>query len=370
MRLYQIETGLNAECGLRNAECKRFRIGNIPQSAIRIPHWNHSAFTLTELLVVITIIAILASLITVAAVNALRKAKQARITLEIQQISTALENFKNDFGAYPPNVYPMTGFSKNEQLASARDLQRFMKKAFSRSTELQIVLTGNGAPKQNTSNNGANDNLYPIVEAGLTPAEALVFWLQGFSQDVRRPLSGTDLVNPTNANAPVTFDVRKPLFEFEQGRLRLTGKTLTLHRAAGNVNFTVPLYAYYPPGSEQPYTYFDVSRRTPSQVAQTFPSGEFFFSPTANDLVVALKKTKASATQNPTNVLDNYEYVEQGKFQLLHCGLDDIWGQFALTKQLVLNQAPPLLFPDGPFIGDIGDTLTSFTTGTLEDAQQ
>jgi prepilin-type N-terminal cleavage/methylation domain-containing protein len=49
-----------------------------------------SAFTLTELLVVITIIAILTSLITVAAVNALRTAKQARITMEMQQISNAL----------------------------------------------------------------------------------------------------------------------------------------------------------------------------------------------------------------------------------------------------------------------------------------
>ncbi|MEO2049007.1 MAG: type II secretion system protein [Pirellulales bacterium] len=334
-----------------------------------------SAFTLTELLVVITIIAILTSLITVAAVNALRTAKQARITMEMQQISNALENFKNNYGSYPPNVFPLGSLNTNQQKkTAAQDLQRFMKKAFSRSTEFQINMSG-AAPQRNGT--FANDNLYPILNTGLSPAEALVFWLQGFSQDVRRPLTGTDLVNPTNVNDPVTFDVRQPLFEFDQSRIKPSldesgnPRFVTLNRALpAATEVRIPLYQYFPPGSEQPLAYFDVSRRTPSQVATTYPTGEFFFNPTGSDMVVAMKKTKASASTNPTNLLDNFEYVEQGKFQLLHCGLDDIWGMFALNSQLNLSNAPQLIFPDGPFIGDIGDTLTSYTTGTLEEAQE
>jgi prepilin-type N-terminal cleavage/methylation domain-containing protein len=81
MHKYRYETGeMKAES---NQSGKR-------KAASRIKGNPHSGFTLTELLVVITIIAILTSLITVAAVNALRTAKQARITMEMQLISNAL----------------------------------------------------------------------------------------------------------------------------------------------------------------------------------------------------------------------------------------------------------------------------------------
>ena len=64
-------------------------------------------------------------------------------------------------------------------------------------------------------------------------------------------------------------------------------------------------------------------------------------------------------------------------FQILHCGLDDLWGDFSTDTgaggQLSLgntNYIPRLLFPDGPFIGDIADTVSNFYGGTLEDEQQ
>ncbi len=62
-----------------------------------------TAFTLVELLVVITIIGILAALITVAAIGALKKAQEARIKAEINQIATAVDDYKNKYTAYPPN---------------------------------------------------------------------------------------------------------------------------------------------------------------------------------------------------------------------------------------------------------------------------
>src|ERR1700760_1849393 len=61
------------------------------------------AFTLVELLVVITIISVLAALITVAAIGALKKAQEARIKAEINQIATAVDDYKNKTTAYPPN---------------------------------------------------------------------------------------------------------------------------------------------------------------------------------------------------------------------------------------------------------------------------
>ena len=68
-------------------------------------------------------------------------------------------------------------------------------------------------------------------------------------------------------------------------------------------------------------------------------------------------------------------YVNQGKFQILHAGIDDIWGTFAplsLTMQLMQgnNASAVLLVPTGPFIGDIADTVGNFMTGTLGDEQE
>src|SRR4051794_27820273 len=53
------------------------------------------AFTLVELLVVITIIGILAALIVVAAVGALKTAQRVRIKAEITQIAGGLDEYKN-----------------------------------------------------------------------------------------------------------------------------------------------------------------------------------------------------------------------------------------------------------------------------------
>ncbi|MDR0871049.1 MAG: type II secretion system GspH family protein [Planctomycetaceae bacterium] len=61
------------------------------------------AFTLVELLVVITIIGILSSLITAGVMGAMRSAKQARIKMTMGQVELALEQYKNKYGEYPPD---------------------------------------------------------------------------------------------------------------------------------------------------------------------------------------------------------------------------------------------------------------------------
>lgn len=63
-----------------------------------------SAFTLLELLIVITIIIILAGL-TIATMGYVQdKAKRSRAEAEIAAFSTALENYKADNGIYPRNT--------------------------------------------------------------------------------------------------------------------------------------------------------------------------------------------------------------------------------------------------------------------------
>src|SRR4051794_14799291 len=71
-----------------------------PRSPLPAPR---SAFTLVELLVVITIIGILAALITVAAMGALKAARRAEIKAELNQIDGGFNEVKNKSTAFPPN---------------------------------------------------------------------------------------------------------------------------------------------------------------------------------------------------------------------------------------------------------------------------
>ena len=60
-----------------------------------------TAFTLIELLVVITVIAILAGLTLAAMGGVQKKGARARAESDIQALSSAIEEYHRDFGAYP-----------------------------------------------------------------------------------------------------------------------------------------------------------------------------------------------------------------------------------------------------------------------------
>ncbi len=72
----------------------------VVSSVVRKPRFLAS-FTLVELLTVIAIIAILAALTLGAASGVMSKAARSRASAEVQAISTALESYKTDNGAYP-----------------------------------------------------------------------------------------------------------------------------------------------------------------------------------------------------------------------------------------------------------------------------
>ncbi len=186
-----------------------------------------TGFTLVEMLVVITIIGILVALSSVAVFKALTTAKLARIKAEVTNIESALQQMKTQYGDYPPSDF------SGDLTDPLHPVRRFMSKAFPRILETDMVCW---TPLMNV--NGAGKPL--------TPAQALCFWLRGFSPDVTHPITGAG--------------DRKPFFDFDASRLYDASAVIANPtQPASDGPYTqgssiIPVYK--PQGSKVPYVYF------------------------------------------------------------------------------------------------------------------
>jgi len=352
-----------------------------------------SGFTLVELLVVITIISILTGLLTVAVANALRKAKQAAIVLELQQLGGAIEDFKNEYSAYPPNAFLVfsneissTDKGKIDKQVQA-DLDRMFKKAFPRANiserQLFTVLVGGRPDALIQVDNFADSpsTSTSVLTGGMTASEAIVFWLSGFSSDPQYPISGPGgpSYNADKYSAEPLED-RNRQFEFDLGRLgprddsgsAFGGRSILYEffdpSANATVNRRINLWRYTPGDSEEELVYFDVSRQKLDKYDIGSPVIPGDINPD-NPQLFALKKLREGVDSVGNNISANATYVNQGKFQILHCGVDDAWGDFNIFR-IDKGTLGFRTFPEGPFIGDIADNLTHFTTGSLAEEQE
>jgi prepilin-type N-terminal cleavage/methylation domain-containing protein len=177
---------------------------------------DRNAFTLVELLVVVSIIAVLAALVTPAVMRARASARNAAIKVEIDMLHMALMNYKNEYGSFPPC----------ESAAGATDPPvRHVMRLFPR-TALLVPGRWNlenspGGPARDQLDLGATgvlkDNSGTVIFTDTTsrnnidfgPSTAIVFWLEGFTQ------------NPTSPMYPASD--RKKLFDFDESRRLTTG---------------------------------------------------------------------------------------------------------------------------------------------------
>ncbi len=170
-------------------------------------------FTLVELLVVMAILGVLAGLlawgVNSARVAILKRAQAA----ELANIATAVEAYRTKYGDYPPDG------------SSWPVMEAHLRKAFPNIVVSELALLN---PANSAANGGIrNDNApgpHPFGGRVFDPAEALVFFLGGFSSDSQRPITGPGgplKANPVGGGYMYNNQRENAFFEFKNGRLTL-----------------------------------------------------------------------------------------------------------------------------------------------------
>jgi prepilin-type N-terminal cleavage/methylation domain-containing protein len=239
---------------------------------------SRGGFTLIEMLTVVVIIGILASLITAAAIRARTKAREAIIKMEIEQLSMAVENFKSECGAFPPNGFFLDMRHPDRANGSMTECQmafmQVLRRAFPRYVPRGDLSNASNTPTDwekfrydvrngdpNVSNSG-----YPYLDPDyFDAASVLVFFLGGLPEQSVQP-TGTVRWKPAGFHSDPRFPFKvgtprtKPLYDFDSERTDMIDVSTNLPAVSATALCKI---WYYPKNAERvPFAYFAARRLT------------------------------------------------------------------------------------------------------------
>jgi prepilin-type N-terminal cleavage/methylation domain-containing protein len=351
------------------------------ESQFRTPHF---AFTLVEMLVVITIIGVLAGLLIPAVMGAVRRAKETAIAVEINQLDMALKSYKEKCGDYPPDFSSGTA-----------TIMRHLTTAFPR------YVPGVSTPADPSDDNtwlgfvndvsngwGVNLNVLNIPNVP-QPASALTFWLGGQPQWFRRTdgtpiLPGNTDFDPEkpmqgflgfSANPLNPFDNGsgriKPFFDFDTTRLAF----VVNGTAMGGTSLYWPKYAV---GNKTngAIVYFRAENENYYSALPSFinPTPKYFTDFNGRVVYPAMD-VRASKVISPTQ--QQYTWINPQSFQIFSSGMDVLYStpinpnDGFYPNPLTMGTSPlgPYEYPTGINYGvNTFDDITNFANGTLQSA--
>jgi prepilin-type N-terminal cleavage/methylation domain-containing protein len=353
---------------------------------------RRSGFTLVELLAVIMIIALLAGLVTPAVMRAMSSARTAAVKAEIDLLHMALVNYKNEYGSFPPA--DMRGLWKGSAVDPSHPAYKHLQRIFPRITENKFL--NEGGP-------GTGESPYMFM-AQMSPAQALVFWLQGFYDNPQYPLTNKIPLNNANPRSGDSAGSRKKLFDFDDSRLvgasayfdnpstatslPLASQTFMTRNNSSILPFARDYPVYFPkqPNTGLPYVYF------PASTYSSVPLGSWSVSATLppSSTTWVLYYDAVSTTGGVSKV-SPYVYssppsqpswaqlhANADSFQLIAAGADGTYGQaIAAFPGNIVQQT---LNPAGPQYGQFwsvtdeinapghADNITNFANGPLKEA--
>jgi prepilin-type N-terminal cleavage/methylation domain-containing protein len=363
-----------------------------------------TAFTMVELLVVIAIIGILVGLLVPAAMGVYRRVRKGAMKAEIQSISAAIEQYRTKYGDVPPDGSSWTVF------------ERHVRKAFPQIEQSELDLIDPRIPRANFTTDPA---IVPIVHNDsellqnyldlrvMEPGEALVFFLGGFSDDVRHPFTGDGgpfkLIDPSDPTKGYQTNVsrRNSFWEFDQKRLTVvqvpnSGVSYPITKSLDEVTFNLQdvfvensgtvdvntqdtnapyqfcdlLPMYLALDTDVPYSYFD--SRT---YAFTKNGGYYFNRMRLTTIEGAARPYKSDtrydspAPSGPAGTAEDhiYRYMNEKTFQIISPGADSIFGGDPGVGAL------PVLFrfPSGKSdVGNTGLVIYKFTTAEISNSNK
>ena len=236
---------------------------------------RRSGFTLVELLVAITVIAILVGMLSAAVIPAWTRAKETAIITQMKQVEMAIEEFKNDFGFYPPSFVTIH-FDNTGTARPANDSKALILRYLNRIAPNHRE--GAGAVGSRTI-----DQWWDAVGQYIEHdhGDDLVFWLSGLSKNAQYPLSND---NDLATSVPVAFNDRTigrmDYFDFPSNQLDEHGVTAHFKQQTGNA----PSWTYIDNNSYNNGTTYDGYHVLNSMVS---PSVKVYENPNSFQLVCA-----------------------------------------------------------------------------------